>query len=201
MIYLASGSAQRCRAGFFIFVAAINYYMECNMRRLFLMLIMLGLWSGGANAYLLHKYQYNCIVVDKVYSADEIRKELMDDPHVNVFPDFVQDGAVISVYNRKGMLFHSSSDLVYVPLEFRGKIQSGYVTLIRGESFRHHLLATERLVVLDIMDDGSRQDDFWYMYGIGAKATGCPDNRLMEKGWYREDQYKDGEDVVWQKRK
>lgn len=171
------------------------------MRRLFLMLIMLGLWSGGANAYLLHKYQYGCGVVDKVYTAEEIRNELMNDPHVNVFPDFVEDGAVISIYNRKGMLFHSSSDLVYVPKEFRGKIKINYVIMGFNESFRHNLLATARTQLLDIMDDGSKQDDFWYMYGIGSKAIGCPDNRLMEKGWYREDQYKDGEDVVWQKRK
>lgn len=171
-------------------------YVENNMRRFFLMLMMFGLWSGGANAYLLHKYIYGCAPVSKVYTKEEIEHEFKNNSKVNIYPDFMADGAVVEAYHLKGM--NSGSDIVYVPPQFRSQIKEGFFILVASESFREFFIAKNRVIVMDIIDNGDNKDKFWRSVPL-ITATTCNEEILNSKGWFNEDRYKN-EDVIWQKR-
>lgn len=171
-------------------------YVENNMRRFFLMLMMFGLWSGMAEAYLLHKYLYNCRPVSKVYTHDEIVSEFKNNSKVNIYPDFMEDGAVVETYHMKGL--NTGSDIAYVPKQFRSFIKAGDYVIVVMEGFREYLISKNRLQVLDIIDDGTNADKFWHSVPM-ITATACDEEILNSKGWFNEDRYKN-EDVIWQKR-
>lgn len=166
------------------------------MRRLFLILIVFYFSTGVANAYLLHKYIYNCRPVSKVYSKVEIEKEFKSNPKVNIYPDFMEDGAVVETYHMKGI--NDGSDIAYVPREFRSLIKEGAYILVVSESFRDFLIAKNRIKVIDVVDNGDNKDKFWHSVPL-ITATACDDGILNSKGWFREDMYKN-DDEVWQRR-
>lgn len=178
----------------------IDFYIGGDVRRLFLMLMILGLWSGVANAYLLHKYQYACAPISKVYTSEEIKNEFLDNPKVNIYPDFIEDGAVVEIYTMKGFLRNSGYEIAYVPPDFRKKVKEGQIILLGGESFRHYLIAKERIKLMDILDEGPKADEYWLAVGLGVKRSYCPAEMTNPLGWNYDDAYKDGEGVWWKKR-
>ena len=175
-------------------------YVENNMRQFFLMLMMFGLWSGGAEAYLLHKYQYACAPISKVYTADEIKNEFSDNPKVNIYSDFIEDGAVVEIYTMKGLLKNSGYEIVYIPKMYRQQVKEGQIILLITESFRHYLIAKERVRLMDILDDGAKANEYFLTVGLGIKRSYCPAEMTNPLGWYYDDAYKNGEDAIWQKR-